>query len=101
MLGDRVSFTKGCYLGQEVVARIHALGHPKQRLVALRLEQTDEPSPLPITGTSVHPERDPGGKVIGAITSSTISPMLGAQPIMFAMVRYAHSEPGTRFPLPL
>lgn len=99
VLEDRVSFTKGCYLGQEVVARIHALGHPKQRLVALRLDQTDAPSPLPITGTSVHPEHDPGGKVIGAITSATISPMLGAQPIMFAMVRYAQSEPGTRFSL--
>ena len=99
VLEDRVSFTKGCYLGQEVVARIHALGHPRQRLVALRLDQTDGPMPLPDTGTSVYPEHDPGGKLIGAITSSTISPMLGAQLIMFAMVRYAQSEPGTRFSL--
>lgn len=36
LLDDRVSFKKGCYLGQEVVARMNALGKPKKRLVALR-----------------------------------------------------------------
>ena len=34
---SRVRFDKGCYLGQEVVARMESLGSPKQRLVSLRL----------------------------------------------------------------
>jgi len=38
ILNDRVSFTKGCFLGQEVVARMQHLGRPKRTLVGLRME---------------------------------------------------------------
>lgn len=44
VLRDRVSFKKGCYLGQEVVARMESLGHPKQVLVCLLVE---DPEPAP------------------------------------------------------
>lgn len=48
VISDRVSFTKGCYLGQEVVARMHSRGHPKQRLVAIKFEaRIDQESGLP------------------------------------------------------
>lgn len=97
VLHDRVSFRKGCYLGQEVVARMESLGQPKQRLVALRIDAAPigHETPQPVTGDAVFAE-DGGDKPIGAVTSSTISPMLGGVPVCFAMVRSAHITPGTR-----
>lgn len=99
VLADRVSFKKGCYLGQEVVARMESLGHPKQRLVALRPAVGEEPVAgdwaQPETGSPVMTGDDAGAEVVGAVTSSTISPMLGSTPVCFAMVKYKHSAPGT------
>lgn len=96
VLRDRVSFKKGCYLGQEVVARMESLGQPKQKLVALRFEEEADPElPQPVSGADVAPANEPG-KSCGHVTSSTISPMLGAVPVCFAMVRTAHAAPGTR-----
>ncbi|MCB9840639.1 MAG: aminomethyl transferase family protein [Phycisphaeraceae bacterium] len=117
VLNDRVNFKKGCYLGQEVVARMHARGHPKQQLVALRFDDDLPPGPdglppLPVQGDRVFaaasasaPTETPDGstptppaepKPIGSITSSTFSPMLGRIPIAFAMLAWAHIAPGTR-----
>ena len=93
VLDDRVSFTKGCYLGQEVVARMHALGKPKQILVALRLAEGQEPR-LPEEKAEVFADES-AEKSIGTITSSTIAPMLSATPIALAQVRSAHTDPGT------
>ncbi|HYE02997.1 MAG TPA: glycine cleavage T C-terminal barrel domain-containing protein, partial [Phycisphaerales bacterium] len=96
VMSDRVSLTKGCYLGQEVVARMHSLGRPKQRLVALVLEREAETSaaeaPQPGTGAAIAlaPEGDP----VGAVTSSTLSPRLGSATICLAMVRFQHAAPG-------
>lgn len=97
LLDSRVSFTKGCYLGQEVVARMHSLGKPKQTLVALKpadgSSQAD--AGMPVAGGQVFAANDPTGDPIGAITSSTIGPMLGGVPIAFAMIRTQHADPGT------
>lgn len=93
VLLDRVSFTKGCYLGQEVVARMHALGQPKQQLVGLRLA-SGQHARLPQEGAEIHAEPD-SEKAIGTVTSSTIAPMLGASPIAMAQVRTAHAKAGT------
>lgn len=93
VLEDRVSFTKGCYLGQEVVARMRSLGKPKQVLVALRSAANGE-GRLPGEGASVFAEAD-SEKPIGTVSSSTIAPMLGASPVAFAQVRTAHAEAGT------
>lgn len=95
-LKDRVSFTKGCYLGQEVVARMHALGHPKQQLVGLRLDDglaTD--TPQAITGTPLHSGDSGDAPVVGAITSSVLSPMLGQAAVAFAMIKWASAQPET------
>lgn len=102
VLASRVSFTKGCYLGQEIVARMHALGKAKRELVPLRLERRVPASPddaagaldplQPDTGADV---LDAGGAVVGAVTSSAISPMLGGTPVAFAMVRRGSTAPGT------
>jgi len=94
VLGERVSFRKGCYLGQEVVARMESLGKPKQTLVGLRPER----DLLPVAGGQVFAlgEGDAMGEPIGTVTSSTLSPLLGAVPVAFAAIRTAHAEPGRR-----
>jgi folate-binding protein YgfZ len=98
VLQSRVSFKKGCYLGQEVVARMESLGKPKQRLVGLRTAQ----DLLPTAGSPVFeraPDGEPGNPV-GTITSSAQSPMLGAVPVAFAMVKSAHAEAGRTIVVP-
>ncbi|GAB4549671.1 MAG: glycine cleavage T C-terminal barrel domain-containing protein [Phycisphaerales bacterium] len=92
----RVDFKKGCYLGQEVVARMDALGHPKQTLCALRLPSADHPNPehQPTTGAPVFaPDNDE--QPIGAVTSSTRSPMLGDDIVCFAQLKWSHAQPGS------
>ncbi len=91
ILAERVSFEKGCYPGQEVVARMENLGRPRQILVGLRMTGDR----LPVAGDEVvEPGDGASGKPIGVITSSTLSPMLGATPIALAMIKSAHAEPG-------
>ncbi len=93
VLRERVSFTKGCYLGQEIVARMESLGKPKQVVTALRIVG----DALPSAGEQVFSLTEGGGlaEQVGAITSSTLSPMLGAVSIALATVRTAHAAPGT------
>lgn len=92
VLHERVSFRKGCYLGQEIVARMESLGKPKQRLMGLRV--TDDV--LPVAGSEVFEKSEGGlGALVGVVTSSTLSPMLSAAPIAFAMIRTKFSEAGT------
>lgn len=97
---DRVSLTKGCYLGQEVVARMHARGQAKQKLVAIAFEplRNDLGVPRqPTTGMAVLsgdtsvpiPSGGAAEEAIGVITSSTVAPMLGAIPIAFAAMKNA------------
>src|SRR5439155_17574914 len=83
VLEDRVSFKKGCYLGQEVVARMQSLGHPKQRLVGLKAKEwttSGGEEGVPEEGTRVYAQArgQEGGQppeVVGAVTSSAASPM--------------------------
>ena len=98
ILQARTSFKKGCYLGQEVVARMESLGKPKQRLVALKMSE----DALPTAGSPVFERAADGepGNPVGAVTSSTLAPMLGAASVAFAMVRTAHAEPGTQLVVP-
>lgn len=71
MLGlDRLgalSLSKGCYPGQEIVARTHYLGQSKRGLVCLRLEAGEAPEP----GTSVHAAGAAAGEVLGSVASRT------------------------------
>lgn len=104
VLHERVSFKKGCYLGQEVVARMDALGHPKQRLVGLDI-QSASPEAQPDTGTPLFPGPAPStpgtpadaapAQPVGVVTSSCASPMLGSRPIALAMMKWSHSTSGT------
>jgi len=94
VIEERVSFTKGCYLGQEIVARMHSLGHPKQVLCAIvcDMDSAEAPSPEPVTGLPVIVD----GKAVGGVTSCTLSPMLGCKTACFAVIKWAHHEAGTR-----
>ena len=91
VIARRVSFRKGCYLGQEVVARMESLGKPKQRLVAVRMNEDR----LPVSGAEVLGEAA-GSEPIGRITSSSPAPMLGSACVAFAMLKHASGEPDTR-----
>jgi folate-binding protein YgfZ len=78
-LRSAVHLSKGCYRGQETVAKVHNLGHPPRRLVMLHLDGSE--SVLPRPGDEVvH-----GEKVVGAITSSARHFELG--PIALAVVK--------------
>jgi folate-binding protein YgfZ len=87
VIESRIDFGKGCYLGQEVVARMHARGAFKQRLVGIRVEGEAQPA----TGSRI----EAGGEVVGAVTSSTVSPMLGSAIVCFGMVKAGFVAPGT------
>ena len=82
-----ISFVKGCYLGQETVARIDALGHVNKNLKGLRFVDTQEPAPA---GSEIQID----GKKVGTITSSTVSPSTG-WPIALGYVRATHALEGT------
>ena len=72
-----ISFTKGCYLGQETVARLDALGHVNRRLVTL----TVAGDAVPPAGAAI----TSGSKTIGEVTSSCLSPSLG-KPLALAIL---------------
>jgi len=87
-----ISFTKGCYPGQEVIIRVVHRGHGR---VARRL------TGIVLDGSSV-PERDDllrgGDRDAGRVTSAVLSPALG-RPIAIAMVHRDFLEPGTELTL--
>jgi folate-binding protein YgfZ len=89
-LDDAVSFTKGCYLGQEVVVRLRDRGHLNRKLCGLRLQ--DGPPAAP--GTRLRSPEKPNA---GTITSSVLSPRLG--PIALGYVHRSVWEPGTTLEL--
>ena len=77
-----VSFTKGCYVGQETVARLHYKGKPNRHLRGLRLSEPAERGSEIVLGE----------RVVGRLGSTCVSPRLG--PIALALLR-REAEPGT------
>jgi folate-binding protein YgfZ len=73
-----ISYTKGCYIGQETVARVHFRGHVNRFLRRLRFVTR----PAPPKGAELV---DESGKVIGDIRSSALSPRFGG--VALGMVR--------------
>ncbi len=82
-----ISFTKGCYLGQETVARIDALGHVNKTLVGLRFASPA----VPAHGSELAAD----GQSAGHVTSAAFSPRVGTA-VALAYVRRGHNEPGQR-----
>ncbi|MCU1290721.1 MAG: Glycine cleavage system protein [Acidobacteria bacterium] len=86
---DLISYTKGCYIGQEIIARIHFRGHIAKQLTGLIFE--DDAADIKPNDEIKSPE----GKNAGKITSVTFSPKLG-KPIALAFVRYDYLTEGTQ-----
>ncbi len=84
---NAVSHDKGCYPGQEVVARLWARGRPAKQLRGLRLE-TDQPPP---PGTLLDGDDKSG---VARITAAGVSPELGS--VALAFVHRDYCEAGTR-----
>jgi glycine cleavage system T protein len=84
---DAVSFTKGCYIGQEIIARIHWRGHVAKKLTGLVFDEQGEPS-------RDDKIRAMDGKEIGRLTSVTFSPRLNRL-IALGYVKYDYLAPGT------
>lgn len=86
-LDEAVSFTKGCYIGQEIIVRIKHRGHVAKKLSGIEIEQESAIE----SGAKVLSADD---KEVGRITSSTFSPRR-AQTIALGYVKYDYLEPGT------
>jgi folate-binding protein YgfZ len=87
---DLVSYTKGCYVGQEVVARVKYRGHVNRALVPLAVEG----GRVPGRGARILALGDEPGKDIGRVTSAARSARTG-RVVALAWVRREHLEPGT------
>lgn len=85
-LWDALNFEKGCYVGQEVVARIKWRGHVNRHLMGFVMEGDD----LPVRGDGIFH----GEKKIGSVTSSIFSPSL-SRPVALGYIRREFKEPGT------
>ncbi|HEX4412901.1 MAG TPA: glycine cleavage T C-terminal barrel domain-containing protein [Lacipirellulaceae bacterium] len=84
---EAISFTKGCYLGQETVARIDALGHVNQRIVGVRFLANIMPADAC--------DLTQAGAVVGRVTSADYS-LEVKSPLGVAMVRRDANSIGTR-----
>ncbi len=87
---EAVHLSKGCYLGQEIVARMQNLGHPRKVLVAVRFADDR----MPVGGAQVFDEDR--ATAIGVVTSSAVSPLLGNVAIGLAVMKWGRHAPGTK-----
>ena len=86
-LDDAVSFTKGCYVGQEIIVRIKHRGHPAKKLTQLHFETDQQIEPGAVIRSIENQE-------IGRVTSAVVSPKRGS--IGLGYVRYEYVADGTR-----
>jgi folate-binding protein YgfZ len=84
-LDDAISYTKGCYLGQEIIVRIKHRGHVAKKLTGMKFD-----NPVEVGATVVSTE----GKEVGRLTSVTYSPKLNST-IALGYVRYEYLPAGT------
>lgn len=82
-----ISYTKGCYLGQETIARIKSIGHVNKSLLVLQSDTAE----APVVGGELHA----GDKVVGVVTSSGYSPTL-EKGIALGYVQRQHARIGER-----
>ena len=92
-LARAVSFTKGCYLGQEIVARMQARGQFARQIVGIKMAD----DALPIAGAIIQDDKD---NQIGGVTSSTVSPILSNVAICLGMVKKPFTPVGTVLDIP-
>ncbi len=85
---DAISFEKGCYLGQEIIARLDTLGTPAKMLRRIVID-SDE---VPPQETEFFPG-DGGERAIGKVESATYSPQFEA-PVALGFIKRGHNEIG-------
>lgn len=90
-LDGLISYSKGCYIGQEIIARIHFRGHVAKQLQGLIVSGPSASEGTISGGTELV---SPEGKSAGRITSVTFSPAL-EKTIALAYVRYDYLAEGT------
>jgi aminomethyltransferase len=88
-----VSVTKGCYLGQEIVARMHARQQVARQLVGIRMDG----DALPLAGAKIY---DDASNEIGGVTSSTLSPVLSNAAICLGYLKRPFFAPKTVVTVP-
>lgn len=81
-----ISFSKGCYTGQEIVERVRSRGHVNRRRVGLKFTTIEPPA--------VGARMRAGTTDVGIVTSSAMSPRAGT-PIGMGYLRNEQAEPGT------
>lgn len=98
-----ISFTKGCYIGQETVARIDALGHVNKTLCGLKISSSEDNSPAPPPGVELYAEADTQStKPLAKLTSVAAAPATpggeGVSPTHIALgyVRRGSNAPGQK-----
>jgi folate-binding protein YgfZ len=85
---SHISFTKGCYTGQEIVERVRSRGHVNWQLTGLLFDSAQAPNPgTPVTA--------PDGKEAGHLTSAAFSPLAGTA-TGIAYLRREYQQPGTK-----
>jgi folate-binding protein YgfZ len=88
-----ISLNKGCYMGQEIIARIDSRGHTNRALTGLLFAEGEIPQP----GDKIYAPNNNAepGRETGRITSvAAASPALHGRPIALGYVRHEHREPG-------
>lgn len=86
-LDDAVSYTKGCYVGQEIIARIKYRGHVAKKLSGIKFNQPGKVEPGAVI-------KSMDNKEIGRVTSSTYSPHLG-HTVALGYLKYDYLTPDT------
>ena len=84
-LRSAVHLNKGCYRGQETVAKVHNLGHPPRRLVMLHLDGSEGVLPGPGDPVLLPSADDSAPTEVGRITSAAIHHELG--PVALAVIK--------------
>lgn len=84
-LRSAVHLDKGCYRGQEAVARIVNLGRPPRRLAFLHLDGGEEVLPAPGSPVFLGTSQAGAGRPVGAVTSTVLHPELG--PVALALLK--------------
>jgi folate-binding protein YgfZ len=89
-----ISFSKGCYTGQEIVERVRSRGQVNRRRVQLKFSTVEPPAPLTRLYAANAEDNSAERKEVGIITSSAFSPAANTA-IGMAYVRREHNAPGT------
>ena len=93
LLSRAISFTKGCYPGQEIVARMHARQQVARKIAGVRVEGGF----LPLAGAKFYDDK---GNEIGGVTSSTIAPVLSNAALAIGILKRPFFNVGTTVQVP-